>query len=91
MSVAVTARDVKARRDLTDTGMMDSKRALEASDGDLEKAKDWLHQKGIARAGVKAARLAREGTIEIYLHHITISRFARFKIRDDEEAADGNR
>jgi elongation factor Ts len=49
MSVAVTAGDVKGRRDHTGIGVMDSKRALEASDGDLEKAKGWLRQKGIAR------------------------------------------
>jgi elongation factor Ts len=69
MTVAVKAQDVKALRDITGTGMMDSKRALEATDGDLERAKDWLRQKGIARAGAKAARGAREGTVEIYVHH----------------------
>jgi elongation factor Ts len=69
MSVAIKAQDVKALRDLTGSGMMDSKRALEATAGDLERARDWLRQKGFARAGVKAARTAREGTIEIYLHH----------------------
>src|SRR5207244_291097 len=51
------------------TGMMDSKRALEASEGDVEKAKDWLRLKGLARAGTKAARVVGEGTVEIYLHH----------------------
>lgn len=69
MSVAISAQDVKQLRDRTGTGMMDSKRALEATDGDLERATDWLRQKGIARAGLKAARVAREGTVEIYLHH----------------------
>jgi elongation factor Ts len=69
MTVAVKAQDVKALRDITGTGMMDSKRALEATDGDLERAKDWLRQKGIAKAGAKAARVAREGTVEVYLHH----------------------
>ena len=48
---------------------MDSKRALEATNGDLEKAKDWLRQKGIAKAGAKAARTAREGIIATYVHH----------------------
>jgi elongation factor Ts len=69
MTVAIKAQDVKTLRDITGTGMMDSKRALEATDGDLERAKDWLRQKGIARAGAKAARVAREGTVEIYVHH----------------------
>jgi elongation factor Ts len=69
MTVAVKAQDVKALRDITGTGMMDSKRALEATDGDLERAKDWLRQKGIAKAGAKAARVAREGAVDVYLHH----------------------
>lgn len=69
MSVATTAQDVKALRDSMGTGMMDSKRALEATNGDLEQAKDWLRQKGIVRDGVRAVRVAREGTVEIYLHH----------------------
>src|SRR5213075_607490 len=50
-------------------GMMDSKRALEATAGDIEKAKDWLRQKGIAKAGAKAARTAKEGIIATYVHH----------------------
>jgi elongation factor Ts len=49
--------------------MMDSKRALEATNGDLERAKDWLRQKGIAKAGTKATRTAREGIIATYVHH----------------------
>jgi elongation factor Ts len=69
MTLAIKAQDVKALRDITGTGMMDSKRALEATDGDRERARDWLRQKGIARAGAKAARLAREGTVEVYVHH----------------------
>jgi len=69
MSVTIKAHDVKALRDVTGTGMMDSKRALEASNGDLGKAKDCLRQKGIAKAAAKAARVAAEGTVEIYLHH----------------------
>ena len=68
-AATITAQQVKTLRDATGTGMMDSKRALEASNGDLEKAKDWLRQKGIARAGVKSARVAAEGLVEIYLHH----------------------
>ena len=91
MSVAIRARDVKALRDLTGTGMMDSKRALEASKGDLEKAKDWLRQKGMAKAGVKAARVATEGTIAIYVHHnhqlgvlVEINSESDFVARTDE-------
>jgi elongation factor Ts len=69
VSVAIKAHDVKLLRDITGTGMMDSKRALEATEGDLERARDWLRQKGIATAGAKASRVAREGIVEIYVHH----------------------
>src|SRR5438105_12473747 len=69
VTMAISADQVKALRDATGTGMMDSKRALEASEGDVEKAKDWLRLKGLARAGTKAARVVGEGTVEIYLHH----------------------
>jgi elongation factor Ts len=67
--MAISADQVKALRDATGAGMMDSKRALEATNGDLEKAKDWLRQKGIAKAGAKATRQAREGIIATYVHH----------------------
>jgi elongation factor Ts len=67
--MAISADQVKALRDATGAGMMDSKRALEATNGDIEKAKDWLRQKGIAKAGSKAARSAREGIIATYVHH----------------------
>ena len=67
--MAISADQVKALRDATGAGMMDSKRALEATNGDLEKAKDWLRQKGMAKAGAKATRAAREGIIATYVHH----------------------
>src|SRR6266851_2061752 len=67
--MAIPAEQVKALREATGAGMMDSKRALEATNGDLEKAKDWLRRKGIAKAGAKATRTAREGIIATYIHH----------------------
>jgi elongation factor Ts len=67
--MAISAEQVKALRDATGAGMMDSKRALEATNGDIEKAKDWLRQKGMAKAGTKAARTAKEGIIATYIHH----------------------
>ena len=67
--MAISADQVKALRDATGAGMMDSKRALEATNGDIEKAKDWWRQKGMAKAGAKAARVAREGIIATYIHH----------------------
>jgi elongation factor Ts len=65
----ISAEQVRALREATGAGMMDSKRALEATNGDFEKAKDWLRQKGIAKAGSKSARVAREGIIATYIHH----------------------
>ena len=67
--MAISADRVKALREMTGAGMMDCKHALEASDGDIEKAKDWLRQKGIARADQKAGRTASEGIVEAYIHH----------------------
>jgi elongation factor Ts len=64
----ITAALVKQLREMTGAGMMDCKRALEATGGDLEKAKDWLREKGMARAASKAGRSANEGTIEAYVH-----------------------
>jgi elongation factor Ts len=67
--MAIPADQVKALREATGAGMMDCKRALEATNGDFEKAKDWLRQKGMAKAGAKAARVASQGLVETYVHH----------------------
>jgi elongation factor Ts len=67
--MAITADQVKMLREATGAGMMDAKRALEATSGDFEKAKDWLRQKGMAKAGAKATRVARQGIVETYVHH----------------------
>ena len=64
--MAISADQVKALREATGAGMMDSKRALEATNGDIEKAKDWLRLKGIAKAGAKSTRIVREGIIATY-------------------------
>jgi elongation factor Ts len=64
----VTAAMVKQLREMTGAGMMDCKRALVESDGDIEKAKDWLRAKGMARAADKAGRKASEGVVEAYVH-----------------------
>ena len=60
----IKASDVKDLREKTGAGMMDCKKALEAVDGDLEKAIDWLREKGIAKAEKKASRIAAEGLTE---------------------------
>lgn len=52
---------IKELRDRTGAGMMDCKKALEASNSDVEKAIDWLREKGIAKAQAKASRIAAEG------------------------------
>ena len=67
--MAITADQVKVLREATGAGMMDCKRALEETQGDLEKAKDWLRQKGIAKAGTKASRVASQGLVDAYIHH----------------------
>ncbi len=64
----ITAALVKQLRDMTGAGMMDSKRALTETGGDIEKAKDWLREHGMARAARKAGRSTGEGIIESYVH-----------------------
>ena len=59
--MAFTAQDVKKLREMTNVGMMDCKKALQATDGDMEKAVDWLREKGLAKAAKKADRVAAEG------------------------------
>ena len=59
--MAFTAIDVKNLREMTGVGMMDCKKALTASDGDMDKAVDWLREKGLAAAQKKAGRIAAEG------------------------------
>jgi elongation factor Ts len=59
--MAITASQVKELRDLTNAGMMDCKKALVETDGDMKKAVDWLREKGIAKAAKKQSRIAAEG------------------------------
>ena len=59
--MAFTAQDVKKLREMTNVGMMDCKAALTATDGDMDKAVDWLREKGLAKAAKKADRIAAEG------------------------------
>lgn len=64
----ITPQLVKALRDKTNAGMMDCKRALVESGGDLDKAEDLLRKKGIASAGKKSSRAAKEGIVASYIH-----------------------
>ncbi|HBF86231.1 MAG TPA: elongation factor Ts [Clostridiales bacterium] len=63
-----TAQDVKTLRERTGAGMMDCKNALVETDGDMEKAIDFLREKGIAKAAKKAGRIAAEGIVDSYIH-----------------------
>ena len=62
-----TAKDVMTLRELTQAGMMDCKKALTECDGDFEKAKDYLREKGLAAAAKKAGRIAAEGVVGSYV------------------------
>ena len=59
--MAFTAADVKKLREMTNVGMMDCKKALTETDGDMDKAVEWLREKGLAKAAKKAGRIAAEG------------------------------
>ena len=59
--MAFTAQDVKTLREMTNVGMMDCKKALSETDGDMDKAVEWLREKGLAKAAKKAGRIAAEG------------------------------
>ena len=63
-----TASDVQRLRAETNAGVMDSKKALEAANGDFEKAKAILKEKGLASAAKRGDREANEGVIEAYIH-----------------------
>lgn len=64
----ISAKMVKELREQTGAGMMDCKKALTESGGDLEKAVEWLRQKGIASAAKKEGRVAAEGLVHSYIH-----------------------
>jgi elongation factor Ts len=66
--MAVSAQTVKKLRDLTGAGMLDCKKALEETGGELDKAKEILRQRGIAIAEKKAAQETRQGLVEAYIH-----------------------
>ena len=67
-----TAKDVKELREKTGAGMLDCKKALEACEGNIEKACDWLREKGIAKAAKKESRVAAEGLCQIKVDGNTV-------------------
>jgi elongation factor Ts len=67
--MAATPQQVKELRERTGAGVMDCKEALQTANGDLEAAVEFLRKKGLAQAGKRAHREAREGAIGTYIHH----------------------
>ena len=67
-TTTITAAQVKELRDRTGAGMMDCKRALQESGGDIDKAIEWLRVKGLSGAAKLAGREATEGTVQSYIH-----------------------
>jgi elongation factor Ts len=68
MEAAISAKDVKALRDRTGAGMMDSKAALQEAGGDIDKAVEILRVKGQAQAAKRGGRVATEGVVASYVH-----------------------
>ena len=66
--MAITAKEVKELRDRTGAGMMDCKRALQETDGDMEAAVDVLRSRGAAKAAKRADKAANEGRVGHYVH-----------------------
>ena len=69
MTTMVSPKDVKELRDRTGAGMMDCKKALEETGGDIDKAVEYLRKTGAAKAEKRAGRTTSEGVIGHYLHH----------------------
>ena len=77
----ISAKDVAALRKMTGAGMMDCKKALAETDGDIDAAKDWLREKGIAGAAKRAGREADQGAIEVLVDG-NVARARRAQLRD---------
>ncbi len=66
--MVISANQVKELRERTGAGIMECKRALEATGGDMDRAADWLRQQGMAKAEKKLGRAAFQGVVEPYVH-----------------------
>ncbi|HHX29744.1 MAG TPA: translation elongation factor Ts [Clostridiaceae bacterium] len=64
----ITAQMVKELREMTGAGMMDCKKALQAAEGDMQKAVKWLRENDLAAAEKKSGRIAAEGVVDSYIH-----------------------
>ncbi|MFR9297022.1 MAG: translation elongation factor Ts [Aedoeadaptatus pacaensis] len=65
----ITAKMVKELRDKSGAGMMDCKKALKESDGDIDRAADILREQGLSKVAKKSSRIAAEGIVESYIHN----------------------
>ena len=63
--MAITASQVKELREMTGAGMMDCKKALTATEGDMDQAVEWLRENGLAKAAKKSGRIAAEGIVAV--------------------------
>ena len=66
--MAISAQDVKSLRESTGAGMMDCKKALDETGGDMDKAIAWLRERGIAKAAKRSDKVASEGAVHSYIH-----------------------
>lgn len=66
--MAISTEDIKKLRESTGAGILDCRKALESAEGDLNKALDFLREKGLAKAAKRASRNASEGVVELYNH-----------------------
>ncbi len=66
--MSISMDQIKQLREKTGAGVMDAKKALEESNGDMDKAAEWVRQRGLAKAAKKADREAKEGIIASYVH-----------------------
>lgn len=75
--------DIKKLRELTGAGVMDARKALEESNGDIEKAKEYLKNKGVERAQKKADREIKAGSIFSYIHGSTVGSLVKIGCETD--------
>lgn len=66
--MSITASDISQLRAQTGAGILDCKKALEAAEGDLAKALDWLRERGVAKAAKRSGKIASEGIVSSYIH-----------------------
>lgn len=66
--MSITAKDIAALRAKSGAGMLDCKKALDESNGDMEKAMDWLRERGVAKAAKRADKVTAEGLVYSYIH-----------------------